>query len=115
MSKQQPQLPLAYEIMRRLLLTASWAILIFFSIFVAKHGVDALHYVPSSMAIKTDRQADLIEEAILDPVKYDITKIDKAKSELEEYRTHNKENAIKAWLCIFSPILIIPIGVGYTS
>ena len=67
------------------------------------------------MAIKNDEDADLLEEVLLDPAKYDITKIDKVKSELEEYRTHKKENARLAWLMIFSPILIIPIGFGIYS
>jgi hypothetical protein len=101
-----------YEIIRRLLLTASWATVIFFTIIVPIVGIDKLDYVPYSVAIKNDRQADLIEGWILDPAKHDITKIDKAKSELEEYRTHKKENARVAWLCIFSPILIIPVGFG---
>ena len=99
-----------YEIIRRLLLTASWAVVIFFTILVPIIGVNKLDYVPYSMTIKNDKEADLIEEVILDPAKYDITKIDEVKSELEEYRTHKKEITRLAWLCILSPILIIPIG-----
>lgn len=101
-------MPKLFDITRRFFVTMVWIIVIFFAIAYPIRGIHNLGHVPPSLELKNDKEAEIIERAILD----NTVDIAVAKKKLKEYRTYKKRNAIEAWFDILFPLLFIPMGFG---